>query len=108
MFPIEVWLAYSLACLLLVIAPGPDNLLAIGRGLSQGKMAATVSGFSSGAGISVHILAATFGLTVLIQTSIVAFYIVKAIGAAYLIWLGHQNSHFKKLIYAKGCRAPIA
>ncbi|MGF1683828.1 LysE family translocator [Photobacterium minamisatsumaniensis] len=88
MFPLEVWLAYSIACLLLVISPGPDNLLAVGRGLSQGKLAAVVSGVSSGAGILFHVLAATFGLTLLLQTSTVAFYVVKFIGAAYLIWLG--------------------
>ncbi|SGZ04053.1 Homoserine/homoserine lactone efflux protein [Moritella viscosa] len=88
MFPSEVWLAYTLACLLLVISPGPDNLLAIGRGLSQGRLAAIVSGSSSGAGILFHVLAATFGLTLLLQTSTIAFYVVKFIGAAYLIWLG--------------------
>ena len=88
MFPSEVWLAYTLACLLLVISPGPDNLLAIGRGLSQGKLAAIISGTSSGAGILFHVLAATFGLTLLLQTSTIAFYVVKFIGAAYLIWLG--------------------
>lgn len=88
MFPLEVFLPYTLACLLLVISPGPDNLLAIGRGLSQGPSAATVSGISSGAGILFHVLAATFGLTLLIQTSEMAFYVVKFIGAGYLIWLG--------------------
>lgn len=88
MFPFEVFITYTLACLLLVISPGPDNLLAIGRGLSQGRIAATVSGLSSGAGILFHVLAATFGLTLLIQTSELAFYIVKFVGAGYLIWLG--------------------
>lgn len=88
MFPSEVFVTYTLACLLLVISPGPDNLLAIGRGLSQGKLAAIVSGVSSGAGILFHVVAATFGLTLLIQTSELAFYVVKFIGAAYLIWLG--------------------
>ncbi|PMT73588.1 lysine transporter LysE, partial [Vibrio parahaemolyticus] len=29
MFPLEVFVTYTLACLLLVISPGPDNLLAI-------------------------------------------------------------------------------
>lgn len=43
MFPIDVWITYTLACLLLVISPGPDNILAIGRGLSQGKLAACFS-----------------------------------------------------------------
>lgn len=88
MFPLDVFLTYSLACLLLVISPGPDNLLAIARGLSQGRLAAIVSGLSSGAGILFHVLAATFGLTLLIQTSEIAFYAVKLVGAAYLIWLG--------------------
>lgn len=88
MFPIAVWMSFTLACLLLVITPGPDNLLAIGRGLSQGKVAAALSGFSSGTGILFHVLAATFGLTLLIQTSEVAFYAVKIVGAAYLIFLG--------------------
>ncbi|RFA29271.1 lysine transporter LysE [Alkalilimnicola ehrlichii] len=88
MFPIEVWIAYSVACALLVLSPGPDNLLAIGRGLSQGRVAACVSGMSSGSGILFHVGAATFGLTVLLQTSAVAFWVVKILGATYLVWLG--------------------
>ena len=88
MFPLDVWLAYTIACILLVLSPGPDNLLAIGRGLSQGKLAAFVSGSSSALGIVFHVLAATFGLTLLLQASSVAFYAVKIVGALYLIWLG--------------------
>ncbi|NOH64736.1 LysE family translocator [Vibrio sp. RE88] len=88
MFPMDVFVTYTLACIVLVLSPGPDNLLAIGRGLSQGKRAAVVSGSASGTGILFHVLAATFGLTVLIQSSELAFYIVKTVGAGYLIWLG--------------------
>ena len=36
MFPFEIWAAYTAACLLLVLSPGPDNLLAIGRGFGHG------------------------------------------------------------------------
>lgn len=97
MFPIDILTAYTLACLLLVISPGPDNLLAIGRGLSQGKLAAIISGVSSGAGILFHVMAATLGLTLLIQTSEIAFYVVKFIGAAYLIWLGIKVLRTKSL-----------
>ena len=88
MFPISVWFAYTAACVLLVLAPGPDNLLAIGRGLSQGKLAAALSGMASGAGILFHVAAASLGLTLLMQTSVVAFWVVKLIGAAYLLWVG--------------------
>ena len=99
MFPLDVFIAYTLACLLLVISPGPDNLLAISRGLSQGKSAAIISGLSSGLGILFHVLAATFGLTLLIQTSEFAFYMIKAIGAAYLIYLGIKVLRSKNLIF---------
>lgn len=97
MFPTDVLLTFTAACLLLVISPGPDNLLAIGRGLSQGKLAAIISGVSSGSGILFHVLAATMGLTLLIQTSELAFYVVKIIGATYLICLGIKVLKSKSL-----------
>lgn len=98
MFPLDVWFTYTVACLLLVISPGPDNILAIGRGLSQGKLAAIASGTASGIGILFHVLTATFGLTLLIQTSELAFIVVKLIGASYLIWLGIKVLRSKSLI----------
>ena len=58
MFPLDIWLTYSAACLLLVLSPGPDNLLAIARGLSQGRMAAAISGIASGTGILFHVATA--------------------------------------------------
>ncbi|MGR6874396.1 LysE family translocator [Pseudomonas sp. HK3] len=101
MFPIDVWITFTLACMLLIISPGPDNILAIGRGLSQGKAAACISGLSSGIGILFHVLTATFGLTLLIQTSEIAFMVVKLVGACYLIWLGIRVLRSGNLINLK-------
>lgn len=98
MFPTHTWLAYTAACLLLAIAPGPDNLLAIGRGLSQGRVAACISGLSSGMGILFHSVAAALGLSVLMQTSAVAFWIIKIVGAVYLVWLGIQVLRSRSLV----------
>ena len=98
MFPIDTWLAYTAACVVLVLAPGPDNLLAIGRGLSQGKTAAVISSLASGAGILFHVAAATFGLTLLMQTSALAFWLVKGVGAVYLVWLGIKVLRTRSLI----------
>ena len=98
MFPINIWLTYTAACLLLVLAPGPDNLLAIGRGLSQGRIAAIVSGMASGVGILFHVTTASLGLTLLMQTSAVAFWVVKLIGAGYLLWLGIKVLRTRSLI----------
>lgn len=108
MFPLDTWLAYTAACLLLVISPGPDNLLAIGRGLSQGRLAALVSGVASGAGILFHTTTAAMGLTLLMQTSAVAFWVVKLIGAGYLLWLGIKVLRSRNLInFAPAARQPL-
>ncbi len=88
MFPSDVLLAYTAACLVVVIAPGPDNILAISRGLSQGKAAACLSSVGAGLGILCHTVAAALGLSLVIQASPVAFWVVKALGGLYLLWLG--------------------
>ncbi|EJT85834.1 Lysine exporter protein LysE/YggA [Pseudomonas putida S11] len=72
--------------------------MAIGRGLSQGKFAAAVSGMASGAGILFHVAAASLGLTLLMQTSAVAFWVIKLIGAGYLLWLGIKVLRARSLI----------
>jgi len=88
MFNLDVWLAFTIACLALTISPGPGSILTIGKGVSQGKLAAFVVAISIGTGTLVHVFAATFGFTLLIQTSELAFFLVKVIGAGYLIWIG--------------------
>ena len=98
MFPTEILLAYLVAVLVVVIAPGPDNILAISRGLSQGRAAAALSSIGAGLGIMVHTIAATLGLALVLQTSPVAFWIVKAAGATYLLWLGFKAIFSRSLI----------
>lgn len=98
MFPADILLAYLAAVLVVVMAPGPDNILAISRGLSQGRAAAALSSLGAGLGIMVHALAATLGLAVVLQTSPLAFWAVKAVGAAYLLWLGLRAIRSRSLI----------
>lgn len=98
MFPPEVLAAYLIAVLVVVIAPGPDNILAISRGLSQGWGAAAASSVGAGLGIMVHTVAATLGLAFVLQTSPLAFWTVKLVGAGYLIWLGYKAIASRSLI----------
>lgn len=101
MFPTEILLAYLGAVLIVVLAPGPDNILAVSRGLSQGPLAATLSSIGAGLGILVHSVAATLGLTLVLQTSPAAFWAVKIVGAGYLIWLGVKALRSRSLISFK-------
>ncbi len=72
----------------LIIAPGPDMLYVITRGMSQGRKAGLLSALGVTLGILVHTVLAAFGLAVLLQTSALAFLVVKYVGALYLIYLG--------------------
>lgn len=81
------WLFFA-ASWALIIAPGPDMLYVITRGVSQGRRAGLLSAVGVTAGILVHTLAAAFGLAVLLSTSALAFLVVKYVGAVYLVYLG--------------------
>ena len=98
MFPMEVLITYLFACGIIVISPGPDNILALSRGLSQGSVAAAVSSLGAAGGIMVHTVAATFGLSLLMQTSEMLFWTIKLAGAAYLIYLGVKALRAKDLV----------
>jgi threonine/homoserine/homoserine lactone efflux protein len=98
MFPTDTLVAYLAAVLLVIIAPGPDNILAISRGLSQGRVAAMLSAIGAGLGIMFHTVAAALGLSLVIQASPAAFWAVKLVGAAYLLWLGYKAVSTRSLI----------
>lgn len=98
MFPLDVLLPYLAAVCLVVLSPGPDNILAISRGLSQGPLAAALSSVGAGIGILCHSVAATLGLSLVLQTSPLAFWVVKLVGALYLLWLGYKAITAQNLI----------
>lgn len=72
----------------LIISPGPDMIYVITRGMAHGRRAGMLSAVGVVCGILVHTTAAAFGLTLILQTSALAFLFVKLIGAAYLVYLG--------------------
>lgn len=94
----EILFSYSLACTLIILSPGPDSLLAIARGLSQGRLAAFVTSLGAGCGVIIHVLTASFGLAALIKASPIAFTFIKIIGAIYLIYLGVNAIRSRNLI----------
>ena len=79
---------FIISGLILNITPGVDVLYVTNRSAIQGKKAGVVAALGIGTGCIVHIIAATFGLSVLLVSSSVAFTVVKYVGAAYLIYLG--------------------
>lgn len=66
-------------------------LYVITRGMAHGRRAGMLSALGVICGILVHTIAAALGLTLIFQTSALAFLVVKYLGAAYLIYLGIKS-----------------
>jgi threonine/homoserine/homoserine lactone efflux protein len=99
-------LAFSLASLLIVLAPGPNVLFTIGRALSVGRKAALVTVLGSASGMYLQVIAVSLGLGLLLAQSIVALTIVKFAGAGFLVYLGiqairHRNDAAKDVAEVK-------
>jgi threonine/homoserine/homoserine lactone efflux protein len=88
MFDLPNLTLFIAASWLLIITPGPDTLYVVTRAIAQGRQAVIISALGVTLGIFVHTLAAAFGLALVLQTSALAFQIVKYVGALYLIYLG--------------------
>jgi threonine/homoserine/homoserine lactone efflux protein len=87
-------LAFAAAALALVVIPGPNLIYIITRGIQQGRRAAVVSSLGVQAGMVVHILLATFGLSALVARSPVLYDVIRYAGAGYLVWIG--VAHLRK------------
>ncbi|MDB6110417.1 MAG: lysine transporter LysE [Pedosphaera sp.] len=79
---------FLLAAVAVTLAPGPDILFVIAKGVSQGRTTAIVAATGFVCGLSIHTALAVTGLSALILASAVAFTVVKIAGGAYLVYLG--------------------
>ncbi|MBI0327285.1 LysE family translocator [Burkholderia plantarii] len=82
------FLLFLAASIAITVAPGPDNLQVLARGISQGRAAGLVAALGFSAGVMFHTTLAAFGVAALLRSSPLAFHVLKLAGAAYLIWIG--------------------
>jgi len=87
MLPLDTWLLFGVACVALVVTPGPNVLYLVSRTLAQGRTAGFVSLAGTSTGLGAHALAAAFGLSALLAAIPVAYDVVRFAGAIYLAWL---------------------
>lgn len=81
-------LTFAAAALLLIMIPGPDQALITRNALAGGRGAGLFTTLGGTLGLSVHVTAASVGISALLLASAVAFTVLKVAGTAYLIWMG--------------------
>ena len=90
LIPTDVLLLFISASLALAVAPGPDNLFVLSQSALFGSRSGLLVTLGLCTGLLVHIAAATLGVAAIFQTSPLAFNLLKALGAAYLVLLAVQ------------------
>jgi threonine/homoserine/homoserine lactone efflux protein len=78
---------FALAALGLVLTPGPNMLYLLSRTICQGRRAGLVSLAGVVLGFTIHILAASLGLSALLLAMPVAYDALRWVGAAYLLYV---------------------
>jgi threonine/homoserine/homoserine lactone efflux protein len=86
--PLEIWIGFAVASLVLLSIPGPTVMLVISYALGSGRSTAwaTVPGVALGDFTALTL--SLLGAGAVLAASATLFTMLKLAGAAYLIWLG--------------------
>lgn len=84
----QTLMIFAAASLALYVAPGPDMILIASRAMGGGFRAGFCAAIGVNLGITLHMLAAAFGLAALLTAEPDLFRALTWVGAAYLAYLG--------------------
>ncbi len=99
---------FLIASALLTIAPGPDIVYVLTRGIAQGRKAGFAAALGFATGCIFHTMLAALGVAALIRSSDLAFNAVRYAGAAYLVWIGIQALRHRSSFSFAGSEDPKA
>ena len=88
--PLELWLAYVAATVVILAIPGPTILLVLSYSITHGRQAALPLVAGVALGDAVAITLSLIGLGTLLAASAFWFTVIKWLGGLYLIYLGIQ------------------
>lgn len=88
--PLSNVLAFAATVVVIVAIPGPSVLFTVSRALTAGRQATLTTVAGNAAGVLLQVVAVAFGMGALVESSAVAYTVVKFVGAAYIGYLGVQ------------------
>jgi RhtB (resistance to homoserine/threonine) family protein len=84
------FLLVALAHLVAVASPGPDFAMVLRQSVTFGRRPAIWTSVGIGTGIFLHVAYSLLGIGLLVRSSVLAFNILKWLGAVYLAWIGQK------------------
>jgi threonine/homoserine/homoserine lactone efflux protein len=88
--PLDLYLSFLVAALVVIAAPGPDSLNSLAIGMSRGRREGVAYALGVGVGCLTHTLWAMLGISAVVAASATLFNAIKWVGVLYLAWLGVQ------------------
>lgn len=109
MIPIDALIPFFAAALILALVPGPDNIFVMTQSALYGKLSGLVVTLGLCTGLIGHTTAVAFGVAAVFKASALAFTLLKAVGAAYLLYLAFQafRASASELSSENGGRLPL-
>ena len=87
---IEIIISFAVATSILSISPGPDNLFVLTQSIINGTKYGLATVFGLMSGCVVHTTLVAFGVSTIIKENESLFFVIKLIGASYLIFLAYK------------------
>jgi threonine/homoserine/homoserine lactone efflux protein len=101
---------FVVASVVLVAIPGPTVVFVVSRALAHGRRAALTSVVGNSTGVVGLVLLVAFGLGTVVERSLLAFTVIKLVGAAYLAYLGvrtfRERDQLAEALRAAGAARP--
>lgn len=112
MMPWENVAAFVVASVVIILIPGPSVLFVIGRSIALGRRAGVLSVIGNALGTVPAVVAVAFGVGAIVASSVVAFTVLKVVGALYLVYLGvqairHRNDGVERTSTSSGGTARL-
>jgi len=94
---LETIIAFVIASIVLSLVPGPDNIFVMTNSALRGWKIGFYTTIGLCTGLIGHTILVAIGVSVIFQTSALAFNGLKIVGACYLIYLGWLSLKSKEL-----------
>jgi len=99
---------FLIAAMMLTLAPGPDNIYVLTRGIAQGKKAGLVAALGFSSGLFFHTLLAVLGFAAIIKAYPTAYHALQYAGAAYLVYLGIRTLRSAASMSLEATMTPVS